>query len=127
MQLAQESVVGVHDALWRALDHSAPAFRPSAVFFAAVFSSTISRVQPNVYGQTTTANQNEIRISIAERKLELYIILLTAKSSKANMVEGLMAGANDYLTKPFDRDELRARVNVGETVLDLQQKLGKTT
>src|SRR6185436_17994381 len=52
-----------------------------------------------------------------------YIILLTAKSSKANIVEGLIAGANDYVTKPFDRDELRARVHVGVTVLDLQQKL----
>lgn len=52
-----------------------------------------------------------------------YIILLTAKSSKANIVEGLIAGANDYVTKAFDRDELRARIHVGETVLDLQEKL----
>jgi DNA-binding response OmpR family regulator len=52
-----------------------------------------------------------------------YIILLTAKNSKANIVEGLIAGANDYVTKPFDRDELRARLHVGETVLDLQGRL----
>lgn len=52
-----------------------------------------------------------------------YIVLLTAKSSKANIVEGLIAGANDYVTKPFDRNELRARLHVGKTVLDLQQKL----
>ena len=67
----------------------------------------------------------EICRRVRQRKVQThtYIILLTAKSSKANIVEGLNAGANDYVTKPFDRDELRARVHVGETVLDLQQKL----
>ena len=67
----------------------------------------------------------EICRRVRERKIptRTYIILLTAKSSKANIVEGLIAGANDYVTKPFNRDELRARVHVGETVLDLQQKL----
>ena len=67
----------------------------------------------------------EICRRVRERKIptRTYIILLTAKSSKANIVEGLIAGANDYVTKPFDRDEMRARVNVGETVVDLQQKL----
>ena len=53
-----------------------------------------------------------------------YLILLTAKSSKEDVVTGLDAGANDYLTKPFDRAELRARVQVGAHVLELQSNLG---
>jgi sigma-B regulation protein RsbU (phosphoserine phosphatase) len=52
-----------------------------------------------------------------------YLILLTAKSGKENVVTGLDAGANDYLTKPFDRAELRARVQVGVRVLELQGTL----
>lgn len=52
-----------------------------------------------------------------------YLILLTAKNSKEDMVMGLDAGANDYLTKPFDRAELRARVQVGAHVLALQENL----
>ena len=52
-----------------------------------------------------------------------YLILLTAKSCKENVVTGLNAGANDYLTKPFDRAELRARVQVGVQVLELQRNL----
>lgn len=53
----------------------------------------------------------------------LYIILLTAKGSKEDIVSGLDAGADDYLTKPFNRDELRARVRVGTRVLELQSAL----
>ena len=52
-----------------------------------------------------------------------YLILLTAKSAKADTVAGLDAGANDYLTKPFNREELRARVQVGAHVLELQRNL----
>lgn len=52
-----------------------------------------------------------------------YLILLTAKSGKEDVVAGLDAGANDYLTKPFDRAELRARVQVGAHVLELQKVL----
>jgi len=52
-----------------------------------------------------------------------YLILLTAKSGKEDVVAGLDAGANDYLTKPFDRAELRARVQVGSHVLKLQTSL----
>lgn len=52
-----------------------------------------------------------------------YLILLTAKTDKADVVAGLDAGADDYLTKPFDRQELRARVSVGAHVLALQGNL----
>jgi DNA-binding response OmpR family regulator len=53
----------------------------------------------------------------------LYIILLTAKGRKEDIVQGLTAGADDYVIKPFDRSELKARINVGERILRLQAEL----
>jgi len=52
-----------------------------------------------------------------------YLILLTAMATKENVVKGIEAGANDYLSKPFHRDELRVRVGVGVQMLDLQRAL----
>lgn len=52
-----------------------------------------------------------------------YLILLTAKTEKRDIVQGLDAGADDYVTKPFDRKELRARINVGLRVSELQRNL----
>ncbi|HEO70580.1 MAG TPA: response regulator, partial [Candidatus Hydrogenedentes bacterium] len=53
----------------------------------------------------------------------LYIILLTARGRRQDVIEGLQAGADDYITKPFDRDELGARIRVGERVVGLQAVL----
>ena len=53
----------------------------------------------------------------------LYIILLTAKGRKEDVVNGLTAGADDYIIKPFDRAELKARMNAGERILRLQAEL----
>jgi len=53
----------------------------------------------------------------------LYIIVLTARGSREDVVAGLQAGGDDYVTKPFDREELHARVKVGLRVLQLQMNL----
>ena len=53
----------------------------------------------------------------------LYIILLSARGDRQDVVEGLSAGADDFVTKPFDRAELRARVGVGIRIVSLQWEL----
>jgi len=52
-----------------------------------------------------------------------YIILVTARGGLANVVQGLEAGADDYITKPFDPRELRARLHAGARIVQLQQAL----
>lgn len=54
-----------------------------------------------------------------------YIIILSHRSLKADMVEGLESGADDFLTKPFDRDELRARIRSGERIVNLERRLSR--
>ncbi|MCX5829217.1 MAG: response regulator transcription factor [Deltaproteobacteria bacterium] len=49
-----------------------------------------------------------------------YIIMLTAKGEKADIIAGLDVGADDYLAKPYDPGELRARIRVGQRILELQ-------
>jgi DNA-binding response OmpR family regulator len=63
------------------------------------------------------------QIRLRPQTQPVYIILLTARSGREDMIRGLEAGADDYITKPFDRDELRARVQVGIRVLELQGAL----
>lgn len=53
----------------------------------------------------------------------VYLLLLTARGQKQNLLDGLNSGADDYLSKPFDADELRARLRAGERILAMQDEL----
>ncbi|MGC2194915.1 MAG: diguanylate cyclase [Terriglobales bacterium] len=63
------------------------------------------------------------RIRARQRTPYQYILLVTAKDDTEDVVAGLEAGADDYLTKPFERNELRARLRVGRRILMLQAGL----
>ncbi len=65
------------------------------------------------------------RIRRSENLASTYIMLLTGQRQKENVIAGLEAGANDYVRKPFDRDELHARVRAGERVIELQAALAQ--
>jgi sigma-B regulation protein RsbU (phosphoserine phosphatase) len=52
-----------------------------------------------------------------------YIILLTARDRKKDIVEGIEAGADDYVTKPFNPHELKVRIRAGRRILDMQSEL----
>ena len=63
------------------------------------------------------------RVRGAGREPYVYIVLLTARTESRDLVEGMDAGADDYLTKPFRNHELRVRLRAGRRILDLQEEL----
>jgi two-component system cell cycle response regulator len=63
------------------------------------------------------------RIRKERNRAYVYILLLTARNQKEDILKGLESGADDYLTKPFDAQELRARLLVGQRILSLQDHL----
>jgi signal transduction histidine kinase len=65
------------------------------------------------------------RIRACPRPGYVFAILLTARSQKEDLVEGMEAGADDFLTKPFDRDELRTRLRAAERVISLEHNLAE--
>ena len=54
-----------------------------------------------------------------------YIIMLTSRQDKDDMMAGMLAGVDEFLTKPIDPDQLRARLRVGKRIMLLQDSLGK--
>jgi phosphoserine phosphatase RsbU/P len=67
------------------------------------------------------------RVRSTELRAPVYLILLTSRTSRQDIVAGLEAGADDYLCKPFDPDELRARIHVGQRTLRLIANIKRLT
>jgi DNA-binding response OmpR family regulator len=65
------------------------------------------------------------RIRLDPATVHTHVILLTSREGGADRVAGLDAGADDYLVKPFDREELRARVHAGARVVGTQRQLAE--
>ncbi|MCB9089082.1 MAG: response regulator [Calditrichae bacterium] len=66
----------------------------------------------------------KIRDSLKETDY-VYILMLTAKSEKEDLIVGMNAGADDFVAKPFDRDELRVRLRAGQRIIELEDMLQK--
>jgi len=66
------------------------------------------------------------RVKELERETPIYVILLTGRDSKNDILRGFDMGADDYMTKPFDDNELRARVRVAERLVHIQISLAES-
>jgi sigma-B regulation protein RsbU (phosphoserine phosphatase) len=65
------------------------------------------------------------RIRQTTRPVYTYVIILTSRAEKTDVVSGIEAGADDYVSKPFDRDELRVRLLAGERIVRLERALNR--
>ena len=65
------------------------------------------------------------KIRQMDRTGYIYFIILTAKDRKEDVIDGLDAGADDFLIKPFDREELKCRTRIGERIIELEQRMLK--
>ena len=97
------------DEAWRALDGDDP---PRLL--------VLDWMMPGLDGTEICA-----RLRRREDGQSFYILLLTAKTQKEEIVAGLRSGADDYIAKPFHHEELKARVQSGRRLVELQQGLAE--
>lgn len=64
-----------------------------------------------------------VREHAQDKDTYTYILLLTSKGLREDLIEGMESGADDYLTKPFDQHELKVRLRAGTRIIDLQREL----
>jgi diguanylate cyclase (GGDEF)-like protein len=101
-----ESAVNGRDALDRLMDADGPRL------------ALLDWMMPEMDGPEVCRS-----VRATSGQLYVYLILLTSKDTREALVEGLDAGADEYLTKPCNSDELKARLRTGERILHLEDKL----
>ena len=74
-------------------------------------------------GMTGPEVCSRVRANTKEKESYTYILLLTSKSQREDLIEGMESGADDYLTKPFDQHELKVRLRPGLRIIELQREL----
>jgi phosphoserine phosphatase RsbU/P len=115
----------IHSILLRAQGHEVVEAADGELAWQLVVESDISFVvsdwvMPNLAGVDLCR-----RIRAAALDRYVYVILCTSKGAKTDLIEGMDAGADDFLVKPVGPDELRVKVRAGERVLNLQQGLAQ--
>ena len=75
-------------------------------------------MMPKIDGATVCS-----RVRMKSERPYTYLLLLSARGKKEELAKGLNSGADDYVVKPYDADELRARLKVGERVVALEREL----
>ena len=93
---------------WQAMQESSPPLL-----------AIIDWSMPGIDGLTLSGDLREVPALAG-----MYVILLTSNASRQDVIAGLESGADDYIIKPFDWDELHARVRIGSRIVGLQQALG---
>ena len=83
----------------------------------------LDRVMPGVDGAAVC---RRVRSNEAGTGRYTYLILLTVKGSKEDIVSGMEAGADDYIAKPYDEQELRVRLSAGRRIIELHSELTAT-
>lgn len=80
----------------------------------------LDRLMPGTDGANVCRKVRDMEAGTGEYT---YLILLTVKGSKEDIVSGMEAGADDYITKPYDEQELRVRLSAGRRIIDLHKEL----
>lgn len=113
----------LHSLLLRDLGHEIIPAGDGAEAWRLLGESDISLIVSDWLMPEVSGTELCRRIRSASFSRYIYVILLTAKGDKKDLIEGMDAGADDFLVKPINREELRVRIRAAERILELERGL----